>query len=849
MLQRLKSYLTKFFTTTPSTEHNLLQSNVQISIVTQFYPPDFAATGQFVDELAQQLSHQNMDVQVFTGQPSYAFDTEHEHAPEVEMMGQVRVQRSHLLRSRSRKMAGRTLSSLAFCWHTILHLLKREYRGDILLFTSEPPFLQVVGYIIKLLFQTPYACLVYDLYPEVAVELKVVAKQHALVRFWDWVNRLVWNAAESIIVPCQTMKDRIVAKVPEVADKITVIHNWADPNWIKPLMKQDNLFAHTHNLVEPFTVLYSGNMGRCHDMDTILNAAWELRHESVRFVFIGAGPKRDACVDRVREMQLTNCQFLPYQDKALLPQSLTACDLSLVSVDVGMEGLVAPSKFYSALSSGRPVAVICEKHSYLRSLVSDANCGAAFNNGDSKGLAGFIRYLAKDPDMTERLGKAGHRYIHDYFTPQRIGKQYFKILQRAVLKHADLYHAVDQQQFEVYYQPIVSLATGKVTAFEALVRWHHPMRGLICPAEFMAAAEETGLVVLLGWWLLDEVTRQLQQWQDCFPDSVFRVCINLSSQQFFHPDLIPHIDQLLERYQLTGRSLVLEIKDRMVMEDAAATTAILFQLQTRGIQVCIDDFGVSYQALDYLHHFPVGILKIDRTLTSRIGVDNDTVKLIETVLILARDLGMEPIAEGIETPEQLRRVKELGFSYGQGYLFSKPLNAHAIAGLLKHQEQVNFVDLDINFSQSKQDLESAHTPLVLIVDDDRSMRTILKIAISKEGYRVVEAKNGQQAIALYHELHPDLILLDAMMPEMDGFACCAHLQSLEPPSLEADAESVLEAIAGTTVITQNRPPILMITALEDTESVEKAFAAGATDYITKPINWAVLRQRLRQFLQ
>jgi EAL domain-containing protein (putative c-di-GMP-specific phosphodiesterase class I)/glycosyltransferase involved in cell wall biosynthesis/AmiR/NasT family two-component response regulator len=844
MFHRLKSYLSNFFTAT-SSDHNLLQSNVRLSIVTQFYPPDFAATGQFVDELAQQLSHQNMEVQVFTGQPSYAFDTE--HAPDVEMMGNVQVTRSHLLRSRSRKMTSRTLSSLAFCWHTAMHLLNRKHRGDILLFTSEPPFLQVVGYIIKLLFKTPYACLVYDLYPEVAVELKVVSKQHGLVYVWDWVNRLVWNAAESIIVPCQTMKDRIVAKVPEVANKITVIHNWADPTWIKPLAKPDNAFAQTHNLVKPFTVLYSGNMGRCHDMDTILDAAWELRHEPVQFVFIGGGPKRDACIERIQKLQLTNCQFLPYQDKALLPQSLTACDLSLVSVDVGMEGLVAPSKFYSALSSGRPVAVVCEKHSYLRSLVADANCGAAFNNGDSKGLAGFIRYLAKDSDMTERLGKAGHRYIHSYFTPQRIGKQYFKILQRAVLKHADLYHAVDQQQFEVYYQPIVSLATGKVTAFEALVRWHHPMRGLICPAEFMAAAEETGLVVPMGWWLLEEVTRQLQQWQDCFPESTLRVCINLSSQQFFHPELIPHIDELLERYSLTGHCLVLEIKDRMVMEDAAATTAILFQLQTRGIQVCIDDFGVSYQALDYLHHFPVGILKIDRTLTSRIGVDNDTVKLIETVLILARDLGMEPIAEGIETLEQLRRIKELGFNYGQGHLFSKPLNAQAIAGLLKHQEQVNFMDLDITSSPSEQDLQSS-APLVLIVDDDRSIRTILKIAISKEGYRVVEAKNGQQAIGLYHELRPDLVLLDAMMPEMDGFACCAQLQSFELQPLESNPDTV-GSIARTTEITQNRPPILMITALEDTESVEKAFAAGATDYITKPVNWAVLRQRLRQFFQ
>ncbi|HEY9621817.1 MAG TPA: EAL domain-containing protein [Crinalium sp.] len=823
-------------------------SDVKLSIVTQFYPPDYAATGQFVDELAQHLSHQNMDVQVFTGQPSYAFETA--IAPETEQMGKVNVKRSRLLRFGSRKIASRTISSLAFCWHAALHLLKREHRGDILLLTSEPPFLQVVGYAIHKLFKTPYACLVYDLYPEVAVELHVISQNHWITKLWDVVNKRVWRRAEAIIVPCQTMKDRILAKVPDLANKITVIHNWADPTWIKPLAKSLNPFAHTHDLVEPFTVLYSGNMGRCHDMDTILDAAQELQDEPVQFLFVGGGPKREGCMKRIEAMGLKNCRFLPYQDKALLPQSLTACDLSLVSVDVGMEGLVAPSKFYSALAAGRPVAVICERHSYLRSLVADANCGAAFSNGDSKGLAGFIRYLAKDPEMIERLGKAGHRYVQDYFTPQQISRHYGKLLRQAVSQNADLRHAIDSletanglPEFQVYYQPIVSLRTGRIISLESLLRWHHPVRGLVCPAEFISAAEETGLIVPLGWWLLNTVCQQLQTWHAHFPQIPLRISINLSSQQFFQSDLVPQIVALLKTYGLDGSCLMLEIKDRTVMEDAAATTALLLQLQAHNIQVCIDDFGASHSALEYLHRFPVNALKADRALVSRIEMNPETVKLLETIAILAKDLGMQAIAGGVETSDQLHRLKEIGFEQGQGYLFSEPVPAETIETLLTSQQQVNLTNITGVSMESSEKSPQQDAPLVLLIDDDRSMRAILKRMIMNEGYRVVEATNGEQGIETYKASRPDLVLLDAMMPQMDGFTCCTRLQQLNAETaLLSDSDRLGSA-------TWQAPPVLMITALDDVESVDKAFTAGATDYITKPINWAVFRQKIRQLLK
>jgi glycosyltransferase involved in cell wall biosynthesis len=224
------------------------------------------------------------------------------------------------------------------------------------------------------------------------------------------------------------MKDRVVAKCPEIKDKISVIHNWADPNQIVPIAKHQNWFAKAFNLVDTFTVLYSGNMGRCHDMETILAAAKLLKDQPIQFVFIGNGAKREGFRAQASQLGLHNCQFLPYQDKQNLPYSLTACDLSLVSVSPGMEGLVAPSKLYAALAAGRPLAIICEPHSYLRAMLQESGCGEAFSNGDAEGLAAFIRRLAADSPLTKQMGQAGRRYLQSNFTPDLIAQQYSQVL-------------------------------------------------------------------------------------------------------------------------------------------------------------------------------------------------------------------------------------------------------------------------------------------------------------------------------------------------------------------------------------------------------------------------------------
>jgi glycosyltransferase involved in cell wall biosynthesis len=398
--------------------------------MTQFFPPDYAPTGQLIDELTQFLGLQGVEVDVFSGQPGYAFRAS--SAPSIEWRNRVRVKRSRVAQLWPQRIRGKAINGLLYFVRAGFFLLKNYRQYNVLLLTTAPPFLQVLGYLAYRLLGLPYVCLIYDLYPDVAVELGVVSSTHWLARFWRSINCHVWRQAKGIIVLSSSMKQRIVGYCPDVEHKTSVVHSWSDPQWIMPISKQRNWFAWKHELVECFTVLYSGNMGRCHDIDTILEAIAQLKYEPIRFVFIGGGPKRVEFMEAVQRLELANCLFLPYQEKEVLPYSLTACDLALVSISAGMENLVAPSKLYSALSAGRPIAAICPKDSYLNQLITEADCGSTFENGDSRGLAEFIRFLCRDAKAAEQMGDNGRGYLKQNFAPNIITQQYLKVLQRAI---------------------------------------------------------------------------------------------------------------------------------------------------------------------------------------------------------------------------------------------------------------------------------------------------------------------------------------------------------------------------------------------------------------------------------
>lgn len=402
------------------------EKSIKLSVITQFFPPDYAATGQLIEELVRNLEKQGVDIDVFTGQPGYAFNTS--KAPVRERKGLLKIKRSRLSQIWPQRIRGKAINGIIFTLRAALHLIRHFRKINVVLVTTAPPFLPILGYVANRCLGLSYICIVYDLYPDIAIALGVIPKYNLIAKIWQKVNRLIWQKAKGIVVLSPEMKQRVAAICPEATDKISVIHNWADPDLIIPISKSENWFAWKHNLVRKFTVLYSGNMGRCHDMNTILQAAELLKNEPIQFIFVGGGPKRPAFIEEVNRLGLKNCIFLPYVDKQDLSYSLTACDLSLVTIDTGFESLVAPSKFYSALAAGRPIAAICPNSCYLKQIITDANCGAVVENGDSRSLAKFIHQLSQNSQLTKSLGFAARQYLQSNFTPELISQQYLNIL-------------------------------------------------------------------------------------------------------------------------------------------------------------------------------------------------------------------------------------------------------------------------------------------------------------------------------------------------------------------------------------------------------------------------------------
>ena len=245
----------------------------------------------------------------------------------------------------------------------------------------------------------------------------------------------------------------------------------------------------------------------------------------------------------------------------------------------------------------------------------------------------------------------------------------------------DLRRALEHGEFHNVYQPIVSLAAGQIVGFEALLRWQHPTRGQLGPEEFIAVAEETGLIRELGWWNLREACRQMTEWRaDYSAYSQLTMSVNLSPKQFLQVNLVEDIGSLLRELKLPPQSLKLELTESTVMGDPSAAVAMLQQIKSLGISLAIDDFGTGYSSLSYLHRFPLDTLKIDRSFISSIGNGEDT-EIARTILPMALNLHLDVVAEGVETIEQLALLKKLHCKYGQGYYFSKPLSAEE-AGLL-----------------------------------------------------------------------------------------------------------------------------------------------------------------------
>ncbi|VXD22327.1 Two-component response regulator [Planktothrix serta PCC 8927] len=287
-------------------------------------------------------------------------------------------------------------------------------------------------------------------------------------------------------------------------------------------------------------------------------------------------------------------------------------------------------------------------------------------------------HLLRDADIAMYQAKAQGKARYQIFDTQ----MHHHAQQRLELD-TDLRRALHREEFLLYYQPIISLATGRINGFEALLRWSHPQKGLISPGEFIPAAEETGLIIPIGLWVLKEACQQLKAWQNqaLFKHPI-KMSVNLSVKQFSQVNLIQNIDKIILQTQLNSSYLKLEITESAIMENPESATELLQQLRDREIQLSIDDFGTGYSSLSYLHRFPLHNLKIDRSFIHRISETRQNLEIIQAIITLAHHLNMTITAEGVETAEQLSLLRSLGCEEGQGYYFARPLEPNAAQALL-----------------------------------------------------------------------------------------------------------------------------------------------------------------------
>jgi EAL domain-containing protein (putative c-di-GMP-specific phosphodiesterase class I) len=248
----------------------------------------------------------------------------------------------------------------------------------------------------------------------------------------------------------------------------------------------------------------------------------------------------------------------------------------------------------------------------------------------------------------------------------------------------DLRRALEQRQFVLHYQPEIDLSTRKIVGVEALIRWEHPERGLIPPMEFIPLAEESGLILPIGDWGLSEACSQIRKWSSEDPShSTLRVLVNLSARQFSRHGLADHVEALMVQFGITSRQLGLEMTESSLIPNMRIALEVLGSLRRLGVSLLMDDFGTGYSSLNHLHTFPFDVLKIDRSFVGRMTEGDQPLQIVRTIIELARVLGMDVVAEGIETCDQYRLLRQLGCRFGQGYLFARPMTAEAVTRLLR----------------------------------------------------------------------------------------------------------------------------------------------------------------------
>ncbi|MBO1057636.1 MAG: glycosyltransferase family 4 protein [Dolichospermum sp. JUN01] len=391
----------------------------QITILTQYFYPHHGATSQLMTDLAKGLSQHGYTVNIFTETQSK------ETTP--ESFSKININRTFSPVKSSTSIFSKIISSIFFLIGAYWYVIFSVPSKTPLLIASNPPYAGILGILFNIVRRGKYYFLLQDIFPESAAMSGIMKQNSLLYKFFSKIIYLTYKYSEYIIVLSTSMQEFLEKKYPDLKTKIKVIENWAIED-IPVISKRENNFAQQHELDEMFTVLYSGNMGRLHDIETITEAAKILKDQPIKFVFIGDGAKTKIVKQVIDNYQLKNILLLPYQPRELLPLSLTACDISLVSLIPGAESIVAPSKLYGMLAAGRGIISMSVPNSYIDNLLTNSGSGVNVSPDNPQELADIIHQLASDSQRVKSMGEMARQLYETRYTFKRALEEYEKLL-------------------------------------------------------------------------------------------------------------------------------------------------------------------------------------------------------------------------------------------------------------------------------------------------------------------------------------------------------------------------------------------------------------------------------------
>ena len=411
----------------------MIKKEKGLMILSQYFYPDLAATGQLLTELAEDLISYGYNIKVLTAKPSY-YKNKEKYLKE-EIYRGIEIYRVSATKFDKNIMIGRLCNFLSYLISVSSKLLFSKNKYPLLI-VSNPPFLPLLGFLLKKVKNRRYIYLVHDIYPDIAIQLGYLKKNSIIVKIWNQIHYHVLKKAEKIIVLGDFMAEKLKEKYPDLDNnKVKIIHNWADEKKIFPIKKEENWFVKKYHLSNKIVILYSGNIGLFQDLKSIIKTAERLKNDDdILFLFIGDGGGLRELKRIVKKNNLTNVKFLPYQLKKDLSYSLSAADISIVAMEKGIEGLAVPSKLYGILASGRAVLGLVGKNCEVAEIIEDAKCGFRIDQGDVNKLVEQIKYIYNNPQALENMGKNSRQYFEKHFTRSKMTKKYYEVLEKVSIE-------------------------------------------------------------------------------------------------------------------------------------------------------------------------------------------------------------------------------------------------------------------------------------------------------------------------------------------------------------------------------------------------------------------------------